>query len=61
MDEGKNRNAGNIFKLNKVIWYLTASDIFSWGLYIPLTSLIGLYLSQVLEVGTVEITILLVV
>lgn len=55
MDEGKNRNAANIFKLNNVIWYLTASDVFSWGLYIPLNALIGIYLSQIFEVGTVEI------
>ncbi|RMD77585.1 MFS transporter [Candidatus Dojkabacteria bacterium] len=34
------------FGLNKVIFYLTMSDVFTWGLYMVLNSFIGLYLAH---------------
>lgn len=34
-----------IFLPNRVIWYLTLSDGFSWGSYYALASLIGVYLA----------------
>lgn len=52
MDDTKN---SNILKLNKVIWFLTFSDIFSWGLFMPLTALVGLYISNILGFNTVEV------
>ncbi len=33
-------------KLNKVIWFLTLSDIFTWGLYMIINSFVGIYLSN---------------
>jgi MFS family permease len=55
MDEDKTKGWQNPFKLNKSIWFLTASDIFTWGLYLPLTALVGLYLSNVLDTEAIEI------
>lgn len=55
MDESKNHNILEIFKLNKVIWFLTFSDILTWGLYLPLSALVGIYLSNLLGFNTVEI------
>lgn len=45
----------NNFGLNRSILFLTSSDIFTWGLYLPLISMVGLYLSQVLKQDTVTI------
>lgn len=55
MDEAKTKGFENPFKLNKAIWFLTASDIFTWGLYIPLNALVGLYLAKALNADTIEI------
>lgn len=43
------------FRINKVIAFLTLSDIFTWGLYLVITSLVGLYLATKLEQNAVEI------
>lgn len=43
------------FKLNRVIWLLTCSDIFSWGIYSSISALTGIYLSTRLGTGVVEI------
>ncbi len=43
------------FKINKVIAFLTLSDIFTWGLYLVITSLAGLYLATKLDENAVEI------
>ncbi len=45
----------HIFKLNKVIWLLTFSDIFSWGLFLSITSLVGIYLSNKLGYDALEV------
>ena len=54
MEENKRKKLLNIFKLNRAIWLLTVSDIFTWGLYLPLTALTGLYLAQLLNEDTVS-------
>lgn len=36
-------------KLNKIVMFLTLSDIFTWGLYLIVNSLVGIYLSKKLE------------
>lgn len=33
------------FSLSRVIWLLTISDIFTWGIYLVINAFIGLYLS----------------
>jgi len=45
----------HIFLLNRVIWLLTFSDIFSWGLFLSITSLVGIYLSTKLGYNAVEV------
>jgi len=32
--------------INRIIWYLTLSDIFSWGFFSVLSSIIGIYLAE---------------
>lgn len=54
MDDKKKFKLLSIFTLNRVIWLLTFSDIFSWGLYLAIIGLIGLYLSNILGTDTVE-------
>lgn len=44
----------HFFKLNRVIWLLTASDILSWGLFASITSLVGIYISKKLGYDAVE-------
>lgn len=34
------------FSLNRVIWLLTVSDIFTWGIYLVINAFIGLYLAE---------------
>lgn len=34
------------FSLGRVIWLLTISDIFTWGLYLVINAFIGLYLAE---------------
>ncbi len=41
--------------LNKILWFLTMSDVFTWGLYIVITSFIGIYLSTKFGDSTLEI------
>jgi hypothetical protein len=36
-------------KLNKIVMFLTLSDIFTWGLYLIINSLVGIYLSKKLN------------
>lgn len=43
------------FSLNRVIWLLTLSDIFTWGVYMIIAGFVGLYLSQKLGFNPVEI------
>lgn len=45
----------HVFSLNKVIWLLTFSDIFSWGLFLSITSLVGIYLANKLQYDAVEV------
>lgn len=42
-------------KLNKIIILLTLSDIFSWGIFVVLNAIVGIYLSQKLGVDSVKI------
>jgi len=44
-----------IKKINKVIIYLTLSDVFSWGTYTIISALTGLYLSGRLGEDTIKI------
>lgn len=34
------------YTINRVIWYLTLSDIFTWGLYFMVNSIVGIYLEN---------------
>lgn len=34
------------YSINRVIWYLTLSDIFTWGLYFMVNSIVGIYLES---------------
>jgi MFS family permease len=43
------------FTINRVIWLLTCSDIFSWGLYMSLSAIVAIYLSEKLGKNVVEI------
>lgn len=43
------------FRINKVIAFLTLSDIFTWGIYLVISSLVGLYLAEKLQRNAVEI------
>lgn len=45
----------NNLKINRIIWYLTFSDIFSWGLFFVINTIAGIYLSDKLGEKTVEI------
>jgi len=45
----------HVFLLNRVVWLLTFSDIFSWGLFLSITSLVGIYLSNKLGYNAVEV------
>ena len=49
------KNLAHIFKLNRVIWLLTFSDIFSWGLFLSITSIVGIYLSAKLGYNALEV------
>lgn len=40
--------------LNPVIWLLTLSDIFTWGLYLVIVAFIGLYLSEKFGESAIE-------
>jgi hypothetical protein len=41
--------------LNRVIWLLTLSDIFTWGLYVVVSTFTGIYLAQKLSLNVVEV------
>ncbi len=41
--------------INKVIFYLTISDIFTWGIYLVVTAFTGLFLQTKLNMDIVEI------
>ena len=43
------------FGLNNIIWFLTMSDVFTWGLYMVITSFIGIYLSTKFGENALEI------
>ncbi len=43
------------YKINKVIIYLTFSDIFTWGLYIVINAFVGIYLAEKLGTDALEI------
>ncbi|BCX13616.1 MAG: hypothetical protein KatS3mg085_148 [Candidatus Dojkabacteria bacterium] len=36
-------------KINKIVMFLTLSDIFTWGLYLIVNSLVGIYLSKKID------------
>lgn len=40
--------------INKVIVYLTLSDIFTWGLYLIINSFVGIYLAEKLDGAVLE-------
>lgn len=42
-------------KFNRVIFFLTMSDIFTWGLYVVINSLVGIYLSHKFGANAIEI------
>ncbi len=41
--------------INKVIMYLTLSDVFTWGVYVIVSAFTGLYLQTKLQMDVVEI------
>lgn len=41
--------------INKVIMYLTLSDVFTWGMYVIVSAFTGLYLQTKLDMDVVEI------
>src|SRR5688572_19415438 len=43
------------FSINRVIWLLTCSDIFTWGLFMTVTPLSGLFLSTKLGLNVIEV------
>ena len=49
------RKLARIVRLNRVIWLLTVSDVFSWGFYGSINALIGIYLSAKLGMEAVEV------
>ncbi|MEP7103979.1 MAG: MFS transporter [Candidatus Dojkabacteria bacterium] len=42
------------FALNKVVWLLTLSDIFTWGLSLVINGFIGLYLAQRFGIDAIQ-------
>lgn len=44
----------NKYAINRVIWFLTLSDIFTWGLYFTVNSIVGIYLEQKLGGRAIE-------
>ncbi len=42
-------------KVNQIILYLTASDIFTWGVFAAINGFVGLYLAEKLEIDVVQI------
>ncbi len=42
------------YAINRVIWYLTFSDIFTWGLYMVITTIVGIYLQNKLGGSALE-------
>jgi len=49
------KNFTKRFALNKVIWFLTLSDIFTWGMQLIIIGFVGLYLSKKLGYDPVEV------
>jgi len=49
------KKIAKFLNLNKVIWLLTFSDIFSWGLYLAITSMVGIYLANRLGMNALEV------
>lgn len=49
------RKVARIVKLNKVVWLLTTTDVFSWGIYSSISALIGIYLSAKLGYNAIEV------
>ncbi len=43
------RSIYKIFFANKVVWFLTMSDVFTWGLFLIINALIGVYLENRLD------------
>ena len=37
------------FVINKIIWYLTASDVFTWSLYAVISGFTGIYLAKKID------------
>lgn len=50
-----NNSIKSKFKFNKIILYLTASDIFTWGLMVVISSFTGLYLAEKLNMPETEV------
>ncbi len=50
----ENKSVMSKFSINRVIWYLTLSDIFTWGLYMVITTIVGIYLETKLGGRAVE-------
>lgn len=44
----------NRFGVNRIIWYLTLSDIFTWGLFLVINSLLGIYIGKKLGLNAIE-------
>ena len=44
----------SIEKINKIVIYLTMSDVFSWGTYTVINAFTGLYLSQKLDKNAIQ-------
>ncbi len=55
MLEHKNKFSKLLQSSGKVVWILTFVDIFTWGLYVIVTSLSGLYLANKLDSDIVRV------
>lgn len=42
------------YSINRIIWYLTLSDIFTWGLFLVINSIAGIYLQNKLGGSAIE-------
>lgn len=49
------QNTNKSFIMNRVIWLLTISDIFTWGVYLIISGFVGLYLSEKLKYDPIEV------
>ncbi|MCS7317185.1 MAG: hypothetical protein NZZ41_02530, partial [Candidatus Dojkabacteria bacterium] len=37
---------GKFFNINRIVWYLTLSDVLTWGVYMIINGFIGIYIAR---------------